>query len=48
MGKAHIIHRTVETCAKFCSENQKHRDHLEDLEVDERILKCILKNWVAE
>jgi hypothetical protein len=30
---------------KFCSENQKNGDHLEDLSVDERILKWILKDW---
>lgn len=33
---------------KFCSENQQHREHLEDLDVDEGILKWILKNWVAQ
>lgn len=33
---------------KFWSENLKQQDHLEDLEVDERMLKRILKNWVAE
>ena len=33
---------------KFCSENRQQQDHLEDLDVDERILKWIVENWVVE